>query len=660
MIFFYSDKTLKKDILNKSKKKGKIMKKNLLFIIVILFLGLESQSIAKDADLERNDMLGLFPPGDISFRGQIGAEIDRVINTRILSYFAEKKILPEAVNAFRTRVDDRFRPDAGVWQGEFWGKWMLSAVAAQRYTDDEHLKAVIRKGVEDLLATQDDDGYIGTYYDPGFVVGSCWNVWCQKYTLWGLLDAYELLGDPEILTAASRFMDHLMTLVGPGKIDIVKTGKLHGQPSTSILTPVIKLYEHTKDKRYLQYARYIVGQWSKFPDSPPDFLNKGLTGKPVHEWFPEIDRWAKAYEFISNVEGLLYLYRVDKDDKYLQAAKNIYEAIRQNERVITGGIGHHDRLDRAAFHAEGLNEPCDVVYWQRLSTQLLRLTGESHYADEIERLTYNVLMASMNRDGSWGVRRLGLSEPHLISPLHSYTYYHHCCVANVPRGMLQLAETALMTSEKDNSLVVNLYSAATADVTLPSGDKIAIEIDSNYPESGTVNLYLTCEKPISFPLKLRIPPWSLETRLKVNGNSQGNVKSGSYATIKRTWKRGDRVELQLDIRPRVVELPDSETHMAVMRGPVVLARSELLEDNEIHEPVELKVLKDDRIQLKRTPAPEGVWMAFEAATVNGDTIHLCDYASTGKDYEKPDDPYAQRQMMTNRTDSDLRVWLAVP
>lgn len=608
------------------------------------------------------DVLAPPRPGNARLHGIIGQEIDNAVNARILSKKAEEDILPEAIEAFKRRMDDRFHEGRGTWQGEFWGKWTLSAVAAQRYTGDDHLKQLIRKGADQLIATRRNDGYIGTYQDSAFVTGNCWNVWCRKYTLWGLLAAYELLEDPKILSAAEGLVDQLMTEVGPGRTDIVKTGNFAGLPSSSILTPMIKLYRHTNDPDYLQYAEYIVKQWSKYPDTPPDIVNKGLTGEPIHSWFPKAGRWTKAYEFISCVEGMLDLYRVNGDEALLRSARNIHKAIRQNERVITGGIGYHDKLDHAAVRTDGLNEPCDVVYWERLSTELLRLTGEPEYADEIERLAYNVLIASMNRDGSWGLRRLGLSEPHLIAPLHCYMYNHQCCVANVPRGLLQLARTTVMTDPENPGIAVNLFIPGTASVSLPSGDTIKLRVETSYPEDGAVRLTVVTEKALPFELKLRIPPWSRNTRVKVNDRDVDDTPvPGSYVTLPRTWHSRDTIQLLLDMTPRLVPSPGSSSHFAVMRGPVVLARSSLLETKEeIHEPVRLRASEEGTVELKSMPAPPGVWMAFEATLTDGKKIRLCDYASTGKDYTKPADPKAKKMMRDNRTGSGLRVWLEQP
>jgi len=463
-----------------------------------------------------NDVLRPPPLEDVALTGPVGEEIDRVIAARMSSRTAREEIVPEAVAAFRNRVDDRLEPGRGLWQGEFWGKWVLSAVAAWRYTGDKDLLDLIRWSTAAVIDTRRSDGYIGTYHDSGFVVGDTWNVWCRKYTLWGLLEAYGALGDERVLEAAAGLMDHLIGEVGPGRIDIVGTGNFYGLPSSSILTPVLELYRLTREPRYLDYASYITEQWSKFPGRPPDIIGRGLTGEPVHLWFPEAGAWTKAYEFISCVEGLLGLFRLTGQRDYLEAARNIHRAIRDHERVITGGIGGDDKLLDAASRPDGLNEPCDVVYWERLNLELLRLTGAPEYADEIERLAWNVLMAVVNRDGSWALRRLGLSEPHLIAVTHCRLRHHHCCVANIPRGLLQLAQAAVMSAEEEDVIAVNLFLPGTARLVMASGPSVTLNTETRYPEEGTVRIRVIPENPVEFTLRLRILAWSSDTSIRVN------------------------------------------------------------------------------------------------------------------------------------------------
>ncbi len=600
-----------------------------------------------------DDVLTPLPLGRARLAGHVGERIDTVVRARITSDYARNTIYPETIEAFRRRVDDRIKPQTGLWQGEFWGKWILGAIAAQRYTGDAALASFIRRACDEVIATQRDDGYIGTYHDSGFVraVGrrQNWNVWCRKYTLWGLVESYRLLGDGKILTAAARLMDHLMTEVGPGKIDIIDTGRFVGLPSTSILGPVVMLYRHTGERRYLAYAEYIVRQWSRHPGQPPDILGKATSGLPVHQWFFNPGQWTKAYEFISCIEGLTELHRITGERRYLQAAVNIHEQLRKADRVIFGGIGKNDKLLGAARLLQTECEPCDAVYWQRLSVQLLRLTGRLVYADEIERTMYNVLCAAMKADGSWGVRRLCLSGAHWPAPKHCNLQTHQCCVNNVPRGLLQLAQVAVMSGKRGPT--VNLYVPGTATVPLGSGQSVRLEIETDYPASGAVRIRLVTDAAVAFDVRLRIPAWSAKSSLSVNGAPGPPVEPGTYATMRRRWRSGDRIDLMLDMRGRAVTFPDPcKPHVAIERGPIVLARDVRLGNRRIHEPVSLPVRPGGFVDLEPATPKEGFWMVFRVPRSSSDgaqggTMLMCDYASAGSTWDQ--------------ATSDFRVWLPV-
>ena len=149
----------------------------------------------------------------IRLSGPVAGQMERFFEHRICSPEAWNLVYREAEDAFRNRIDDA-SGSYGIWQGEFWGKWMIGAVQFCRYSGDEKLKKFIREGVCHLLAMQEPSGYLGTYRDPmnvfpadpeqtkvllGWPCDWNWNIWCRKYTLWGLLEAWSLLKEEEVL-----------------------------------------------------------------------------------------------------------------------------------------------------------------------------------------------------------------------------------------------------------------------------------------------------------------------------------------------------------------------------------------------------------------------------------------------------------------------------
>ncbi len=124
--------------------------------------------------------------------------------------------------------------------------------------------------------------YIGNYSKEAQL--QHWDVWGRKYTMLGLLAYYDISEDNKALLAARKLADHLLTQVGPEKVDIVKTGNYRGMPSSSILEPMVLLYKHTGEARYLDFAKYIAAQWET-PDGP-QLISKALDGLNVAERFP--------------------------------------------------------------------------------------------------------------------------------------------------------------------------------------------------------------------------------------------------------------------------------------------------------------------------------------------------------------------------------------
>ena len=170
----------------------------------------------------------------------------------------------------------RYPAEPGAWQTEFWGKYMLSAVPFAFYTHDEALKAKIATSVKEVIANQEADGYIGNYPKDRRAAGG-WDLWGNKYTMLGLMTWYEYTGDKAALAAAERLARYVMGIFGPGKRNLNETGCWRGLPSCSMLEVIVKIYERTGNKDYLDFARYIVSQLDEGERSP-QLISSALAG----------------------------------------------------------------------------------------------------------------------------------------------------------------------------------------------------------------------------------------------------------------------------------------------------------------------------------------------------------------------------------------------
>jgi DUF1680 family protein len=565
-----------------------------------------------------NDVLAPAALEHVRLGGYLGRKISLCVRSRILAQNWDRLVAP-----FRQRAE------TACWQTEFWGKWFLSAAIAWQYTRDAGERARLGDSVQSLLATQTANGYIGNYADGSHL--KSWDIWGRKYTLLGLLAWFDMAGDAAALASARRLAAHLMTEVGPGAADIIRCGLFRGMASSSVLEPIMLLYHRTGDAQLLRFAEWIVSRWSS-PDGP-QLIEKAFTAVPVGERFPPPKKnwfsWEngeKAYEMMSCYAGLLELYRETGFVAYRDAALRTHASILETE-INVAGSGSSEECwyggkARQPQPAKNPMETCVTVTWMHLCAHLLRLTGGPCYADAIETTAYNALLGAMTPDGS------GFAKYSPLAGLREFGEKQcgmelNCCEANGPRGVMLLPQVAVMTGAEGP--VLNLYSEGAWDLALPSGAALRVEAKTDYPVSGSIDLMFHPARPESFPVRLRIPAWSAQTALAVNGSKIADVHPGTYAIIERRWKPGDRVRLQLDLRGRVLRAADgSRQYATVARGPVVLARDVRLGQEAIDDPVAGFGDEGGFIPLEAVAPPPGISTAFIAGEVR-----LCDYASAG-------------------------------
>ncbi len=608
--------------------------KNLLilsFFLFPFFCSSQSQTIAVKPAV--SDVLQAWIPSNIQMKGYLGSKIDLCINQRI-----KKEDVSQLIEPFKTRNE------TNRWQSEFWGKWILSAIAAYEYNHDPELRKIIQDAVSGLLATQTPDGYIGNYSPEAKLKN--WDIWGRKYTLLGLLAYFDISGDKKVLDAAKKLADHLLTQVGPDKADIVKTGNFRGMPSSSVLEPMVLLYRHTGDKRYLDFAKYIAAQWET--SDGPKLISKGIDGIAVADRFPKPANWwswdngQKAYEMMSCYEGLLELFRITGDASYLKSAEMAVQNIIDTEINVAGSgtafeCFYHGALRQTepTYHTM---ETCVTFTWIKLCNNLLRLTGNPLYADQIEKSVYNALMASMKFDGSQIAK---------YSPLEGMRHegeqqcgmHINCCNANGPRAFTLIPKMALMIAE--NEIRINLYGQSSASVQLSPKNKVGILQNTTYPETDQIEITVQPEKAENFTLALRIPAWSQTNTLLVNGLAVDEVRSGTYQRITRDWKPGDKILLKLDLTGRLITL---NGHQAILRGPVLLARDSRFNDGFVDETAVVQQKNNQVELLPCAEKPEHIWMSFTAPLVlgtdlegefrNPQPIHFCDFASAGNTWSR--------------------------
>lgn len=574
------------------------------------------------------------PANRISLKGHIGERLDACIAHNVIDQDVDHLIAP-----FKQKTETE------RWQSEFLGKWMLGACKAYQYKKDAGLLKKISYAAQELMKTQLPNGYIGNYSEAAQLAQ--WDVWGRKYSLLALQAYYEISGDPKVIPACKKLADHLLKQVGPGAADIIHIGNYKGMAAGSILEPIMFLYKHTGEARYLDFAKYIVGRWET--TEGPQLIGHAISGIPVAKrfWpFPKAKEWAlgghKSYEMMSCYVGLLELYKVTGNATYLSAVEMTAEDIMRNEMNIAGGASSTECWFDGARHqatpAFLSMETCVTFTWMQLCERLLDITGKVKYADQIENTAYNALQAAAKQHTMMfasyvpleGFRRDGERQCGMDI---------NCCKANGPRAFTLLPGFAFHAAA--NRLTVNLYTESEAQLVVGS-NIVSLAMQTGYPVTENISLTVNPEKESEFELALRIPAWSKKNSVSINGEPvQATLLPGAYLVLNRKWKKGDRVVLNLDLRGRMVMLGH---HMALLRGPVVLARDSRFKDGFVDETIAIEHDKDYYVPLIAMPEKPGfAWMAFTVNALtsiyNGDKesfrkVHFTDFGSAGNSWDE--------------------------
>ncbi len=601
--------------------------------------------LIKELDTART----LLPDADIRMKleGSLAESVRFVERNQI----CEVGLWQKFVNVFRNHADGSGNIWIS-WRSEFWGKMMRGASMVVKYTKDKGMYDILEGTVRDILTAEDELGRISGYsLDDEFTQ---WDLWGRKYVMLGMMYFMEICNDEalnrEMIASMCRQADYILDHVGEGKLDIRTCSKhWEGMNSCSILEPMVRLYRLTAEKRYLDFAEYILS--TGFIQSA-NLIELAYADEVAPHEYPVV----KAYEMMSCFEGLLQYYCITGIEKYKTAVLNFGRRILNGELSIIGcsGCTHelfdHSSLRQTQTDYQGvIQETCVTVTWMKFALALLQLSGDPAYADRIEQSYYNAYVGSFNTHRVPFSNHKQKDVPQVL-PFDSYSplvdnrrgrqvggygifpdgTFYGCCACIGGAGTGVIPQMALLRSQ--NGLVLNYYESGSMTTKTPDGQELTITTDTAYPYDGNVRIQLSLSSPESFALSLRIPAWCQDARLTVDGEER-TVAAG-YATLEREWKEGDALSLSLAMPIRRVLPPvgaeNADAFAAYQRGPIVLAA-----DKRITDPAavwKVKVTEDGTVGETFAHCPEipEHKLCRSVELENGDTIRLIDYASAGK------------------------------
>jgi hypothetical protein len=493
------------------------------------------------------------------------------------------------------------RPGVHRWQGEHFGKWLHAATLEYLRTRDSELKQQMDRMVDRLLASQLENGYLGTYaFEYSFVSypenkyvgdvtdettdhddtkvktnpnGRGWDIWSHRYNLYGLLVYEKYFHNEDVVMACRKMADLLIKVYGQGTgYDITKAGTRYGMSTSTLLESMMMLYERTGDQKYLDFSLHIVDQCEANPNHR---LLSTMLEKD--EFYNSGD--GKAYQIMANFLGYIMIYRATEDVKYLDAVVNGWNKIKAQHLLVSGGPWSGDRAGDETWGHECFARPsdftpdnayvegCSDATWMQLNIHLYELTGETKYMDEAELCLFNDTLAHQGRDG---VKWCYFTRPNQSLP--PYNDKFHCCASSLPRGMEMYAAHMLGTTK--GRLVINSLSPFTGSLGNSLG-KGQVIVKSQFPYAQTATIQFSDNQEKQFDCEIRMPINTTCKNINFNGkkiaiklNKQGNP------VVSNTWKHGDvlTIEMEFLLKAKVTTGEKGKSWVAFAYGPVVLAQ----------------------------------------------------------------------------------------
>jgi DUF1680 family protein len=594
------------------------------------------------------------PKTQFELKGYIQDYIERITNQWLL---VAPKANPAMLEMFRDRDAYPLR-DLLPWSGEFAGKYLTASTQVLRLTNDQGLKTWLHQFVDQLISFQDVDGYLGPWPMDYRLANSVpylgekgmltWDTWGHYHIMMGLLMWHEVTQDPKALKAAACIADLICArYLGQAKPRLVDTGST--EMNLAPVHSLCLLYKKVQEPRYLEMAKQIVSEFAaNGPEGPlaGDYLRQGLAGKEYFET-PK-PRW----ESLHPIMGLAELYWISGDPAYRQAFERIWWSITRYDRHNNGGFSSGEQACGNPFDLRPI-ESCCTIAWIALSVEMLKLSGSSIAADEIELSTLNSVVGMHSSSGRWATYNTPMdgqrwaSAHQIVFQARAGSPELNCCSVNSPRGFGMISDWAVMRDAEGFRL--NYYGPSRLTVPLGQDGTVEIIQETDYPVSGRIALTISPAVASEFTLKLRIPYWSQHTVVHLNDKLVEDVLPSQYLAIQRVWQPGDRIDLFLDMSLHFWPGErDCLGKTSIYRGPLLLAFDQRynlhlssqsqpsVQPGDPWKPttIKLEIPELDARMTKEQPVEWPDWLAprllLEFTAIDGKKVRLCDFGSSGE------------------------------
>ncbi|WP_281765249.1 aceric acid hydrolase [Neptunitalea lumnitzerae] len=498
--------------------------------------------------------------------------------------------------------------------GDFY-KIFEGMAAVYATTKDKKLLKEMDEAIELIGKAQRIDGYINT----PVLIEERWGtlgeeelkkqLGFEKYNMGHLMTAacvhYRATGQTNFLEIAKGVTNYLYDFYKQASPELARNAIC-----PSHYMGVIEMYRTVKDPKYLELANNLIDIRGTTADGTDDNQDR----IPFRQQKTAMGHAVRANYLYA---GVADLYAETGEHQLLENLESIWEDVVYRKMYITGACGalydgvspdgtSYDPTVVQKIHqaygrpyqlpnATAHNETCANIGNVLWNWRMLQITGEAKYADIVELTLYNSVLSGISLDGDefcynnplnvskhlpfdqrWGSKREG------------YITLSNCCAPNVTRTLAEINNYAYSLGK--NGLYVNLYGSNHLSTTLQNGKRIEITQSTNYPWDGNITLNIDKISNDEMSIYVRIPSWSSGGTLSVNKTTVSDqLLPGTYFEIKRKWKKGDSIELNIPMEVALMEsnplVEETRNQIAVKRGPIVycLESDKLPENTSINQ-----------------------------------------------------------------------------
>lgn len=483
------------------------------------------------------------------------------------------------------RIDNLLRAAGkrrGAYQGRFFNdsdvyKWLEAASWSLATHPDPALARQVDEVISVVADAQRADGYLNSYFaldraDERWSDFDLHEMYCAGHLFQAAVAHHRATDSPRLLAVATRFADHIDATFGPEE-----RGKRIGTDGhPEVETALVELARETGERRYLELARFLL-----------DARGHGVLGGAFGRFGPEYHQDHRPFRDLDEVVGhavrAVYLnagaadvYAETGEHALRDALHRLWESMTARKMYVSGGIG--SRYEGESFgedyelpNALAYSETCAAIGSAMWNWRMLLVEGDGRYADALELTLYNAMLAGVAPDGQSYFYQNPLADEG--SHRRQAWFGTACCPPNVARTLASLP--GYLYGVSDEGVWVHLYAASGARIPLATAGVVALRQHTRYPWHGDVAIEVDGEG--EFALMLRVPAWAEGgATLAVNGEAWPvSSLAGGYAEIRRRWRPGDTVNLNLPMPVRRVAshpyVEENSGRVALMRGPLLYA-----------------------------------------------------------------------------------------